>query len=194
MTSPIYKKTAYELVKEAASILGKDGKIFTYREVLDYIREHYRDAPHKNNTIYAHLKALSINNETAVKYHPNLHKRAFLIDLGNGKFKLAEDSDNLDRTQVEMEKDKIDAESIAKEVMEDYLGVMLEKRNLNIFGKYKEFDLVNLEEAIVGDVKYYTFKGYPSAEFSTISEYIWLMEKLEQSSGRKWEKVHCRSR
>lgn len=41
----------------------------------------------------------------------------------------------------------------------------------------------------MGDVKHYTFKGSnPAAQFSTISEYIWLMEKLEQSSGRKWKK------
>ena len=44
--------------------------------------------------------------------------------------------------------------------MERYSGVKLEKKKLNIFGKYKEFDLVNVDEIIVGDVKCYTFEGH----------------------------------
>jgi hypothetical protein len=72
--------------------------------------------------------------------------------------------------------------------MEKHFGVKLEKKRLNIFGKYKEFDLVNVEHAIVGDVKFYQFRGNPSAQFSTLSEYVWLMEKLEQFTGRKWRK------
>ena len=187
MVSPIYKKTAYELVREATYSLGRGGRVFSYREVLKYIREHYKDAPHKDNTIYAHLKALSINNKAAARNLPSLHRRAFLIDLGNGRFKLADES--VQPEQIETEKERFDPENVAREVMEKYLGVKLEKRRLNIFGKYKEFDLVNVEDAIVGDVKYYTFKGaIPSAQFSAISEYVWLMEKLEQSSGRKWRK------
>ncbi|OYT33127.1 hypothetical protein B6U96_17350 [Archaeoglobales archaeon ex4484_92] len=101
-------------------------------------------------------------------------------------FRLAEGSQT---EQLEADKDRIDPEAIAKEVMERYLGVKLEKKKLNIFGKYKEFDLVNIEEAIVGDVKFYIYRGaIPAAQFSAISEYVWLMEKLEQSSGRKWRK------
>jgi len=180
-----YKKTAYELVKEAAYSLGKDSKSFHYLDVIDYIRTHYPDCPFKDNTIKAHLKGLSKNVESSKKLHPSLYKRAFLIYLGNGRFKLADDSEPV---EVGSE-NRINPEEIAKEVMEKYFGVKLEKRRLNIFGKYKEFDLVNVEEAIVGDVKRYTFKGeVPAAQFSAISEYIWLMEKLEQSSGRKWRK------
>ena len=181
-----YKKTAYELVREAAYSLGKGGKSFHYSEVINFIRTRYPDCPFKDDTIKAHLKGLSKNVESSMKYHPSLYKRAFLIYLGNGRFKLADDSEH-ESIEVGSE-DRINPEEIAREVMEKHLSVKLEKRKLNIFGKYKEFDLVNVEEAIVGDIKCYTFKGHPTAEFSAISEYIWLMEKLEQSSGRKWRK------
>ncbi|AIG98431.1 hypothetical protein AFULGI_00016720 [Archaeoglobus fulgidus DSM 8774] len=181
-----YKKTAYELVREAAYSIGKDGKPFHYTEVVNYVRTHYPDCPFKDNTIQLHLRGLSKNIESSKRNHPSLYKRAFLIFLGNGRFKLAEGSET---EQLEADEDRIDSEAIAKEVMEEYLGVKLEKKKLNIFGKYKEFDLVNIEEAVVGDVKFYTFKGaVPAAQFSAISEYVWLMEKLEQSSGRKWRK------
>ena len=124
--------------------------------------------------------------EGSKRYLPSLYKRAFLIFLGNGRLKLAEGSET---EQLEADESRIDPEAVAKEVMEEYLGVKLEKKKLNIFGKYKEFDLVNIEEAVVGDVKLYTFKGaVPAAQFSAMSEYVWLMEKLEQSSGRKWRK------
>jgi len=38
---------------------------------------------------------------------------------------------------------RINPESTAKKVIEEYLGVKLEKKRLNVFEKYKEFDLVN---------------------------------------------------
>jgi len=188
LPSPIYRKTAYELVREAAYELGKGGKTFTYQDVLSYIRSKYPDAPHKDDTIEIHLWVLSINNKSAANFHPSLYKRAFLIDLGGGRFKLAERGETSDKEETE-KSDDLNPEEIAKEKMENYFGVRLEKKRLNIFGKYKEFDLVNIEENIVGDVKHYTFKGSnPAAQFSTISEYVWLMEKLEQSSGKKWRK------
>jgi len=188
LSSPIYRKIAYELVKEAAYELGRRGNTFTYLDVLSYIRSKYPDAPHKDDTIELHLWALSINNKSAANSHPTLYRRAFLIDLKGGKFKLAEHGEKLKEEKTE-KPDDFNPEKIAKKVMEKYLNVKLENRKVNIFGKYKEFDLVNLEKAIVGDVKYYTFKGaVPAAQFSAISEYIWLMEKLEQSSGRKWRK------
>ena len=179
-----YKKTAYELVKEATYNLGKDSKSFHYSDVINYIRTRYPDCPFKDGTIKAHLKGLSKNVESSKRNLPSLYKRAFLIYLGNGRFKLADDSEPIEVSS----EDRVNPEEIAKEVMEKHFGVKLEKKKLNIFGKYKEFDLVNVEDAIVGDVKCYNFKGIPAAEFSAISEYIWLMEKLEQSSGRKWRK------
>jgi len=86
--------------------------------------------------------------------------------------------------------ERFDPETTARKVMEEYLRVKLEKRRLNIFGKYKEFDLVNVENNIVGDVKYFRFRGsIPSAEFSNISEYVLLMERLEQWTRKKWRKM-----
>jgi len=141
-----YKRTAYELVREAAHYLRKDGKPFHYSEVVNYVRTHYPDCPFKDNTIQLRLRGLSKNVESSKRNHPSLYKRAFLLYLDNGMFKLAEGSET---GQLETDEDRIDPEAIAKEVMERYLDVKLEKKRLNVFGKYKEFDLVNIEENIV---------------------------------------------
>jgi len=83
----------------------------------------------------------------------------------------------------------LDEEQI-REVMSRFFGIPLSKEKLSIFGKEKEFDIVNIEAKMVGDIKSYTYSGAtPSAEFSTLCEYVWLMEKLEESSGIKWRKI-----
>jgi len=77
-----------------------------------------------------------------------------------------------------------------REVLSKFLGIRLVKEKLSIFGKEKEFDLVNIDARIVGDIKSYGYSGdTPSAEFSALCEYVWLMEKLEESSGSKWRKI-----
>ena len=83
----------------------------------------------------------------------------------------------------------LDEEQI-REIMSRFLGVSLSKDRLSIFGKEKEFDIVNIEAKIVGDIKSYRYSGtIPSAEYSTLCEYVWLMEKLEESSKCKWRKI-----
>ena len=72
-----YKKTAYELVKEAAHSFGKDGKPFHYFEVISYIRTHYPDYPFKDNTIQLHLRELSKNIESSKRNHPRYTKSLF---------------------------------------------------------------------------------------------------------------------
>ncbi|MEM4736885.1 MAG: hypothetical protein QXD41_03360 [Nitrososphaeria archaeon] len=200
MTFGKYKKTIYELVKEAAYHLGRAGNIFTYDEVLDYIRKNYPDSPHKDNSIYLHLMALSVNNKWGKNFNPSLYQRAFLILIGSNRFKIANEyiikpspiSSNPPTSPtppIPPTPPKPNPEEIAKRVMERHFGIKLEKKNVNIFGKYKEFDLVNIENCIVGDVKHYSFKGInPSSEFTNLSEYCWLMEKLEKWSGKKWKK------
>ena len=44
------------------------------------------------------------------------------MELGNGKFKLAEEAEPHDFDQIEKEEDRINPEAIAKEVMEEYLS------------------------------------------------------------------------
>jgi glutathione peroxidase-family protein len=58
---------------------------------------------------------------------------------------------------------------------------------VKINGKTKKFDFVNLENNIVGDAKYYSFTKTgkrPSAKFSILNEYIWLLQKLPSN----WKK------
>ncbi len=88
------------------------------------------------------------------------------------------------------EKAPILEEEQIREIISEFLGIPLSKEKLSIFGKEKEFDLVNIEARVVGDIKFYRYSGAtPSAEFSIICEYVWLMEKLEESSSSKWRKI-----
>jgi len=52
---------------------------------------------------------------------------------------------------------------------------------VDIKGKSKRFDFVDIKNKIVGDAKYYSFTksgNRPSAKFSILNEYIWLLQKL----------------
>jgi len=67
--------------------------------------------------------------------------------------------------------------------MERELGIPLPERTIDINGKRKRFDLVNLNHKLVGDVKFYrnTVGGnIPSAKRSTLNEYVWLLQKLPE--------------
>ena len=73
--------------------------------------------------------------------------------------------------------------------MSSYLGIPLYKQRLDIYGKFKEFDLVNVEYRIVGDFKRFKYKGSAMAEMSNLVEYVWLMEKLEKYTNTQWRKI-----
>jgi len=83
-------------------------------------------------------------------------------------------------------------EENARMALEKELGVVLSSDKISICGKYKSFDLVNLENKIVGDVKHYKITSggnRPSAKFSILNEYAWIMQLLEKSDGSKWKKL-----
>ena len=80
-------------------------------------------------------------------------------------------------------------EDVAREIMSLELGVPLHKEKIDIYGKPKEFDLVNVRHRIVGDFKRFSYKGHAEAEMSNLAEYVWLMEKLEKYTGDKWRKI-----
>ena len=83
-------------------------------------------------------------------------------------------------------------ENVARKALEDELGCILNGGKININGKVKDFDLLNIDEKIVGDVKHYKMTSggnNPSAKFSVLNEYSWLMQKLEQYQKQKWRKI-----
>ena len=85
-----------------------------------------------------------------------------------------------------------DFEENARRAIEERLKIELPSGKVNINGKYKNFDLVNLENKVVGDVKNYkTTSGgnRPSAKFSVLNEYAWLMQLLEKFDNIKWKKL-----
>ncbi|MEM3245563.1 MAG: hypothetical protein QXN16_02235 [Candidatus Micrarchaeaceae archaeon] len=77
-------------------------------------------------------------------------------------------------------------ENIARTAIEAEVHCPLNKGNVSIKGKNKSFDLVNKDKKIVGDIKFYSMpeSGSPSAKFSTLNEYAWLMQKLNG-----WRKI-----
>ncbi|RLG74820.1 MAG: hypothetical protein DRO12_06400 [Thermoprotei archaeon] len=84
-----YRKSVYELVREAALSLGRGGRVFSDAEVIRYIRVKYPDCPYSDNSFKMHLLGLSINNRHAPTRWPSLYKRAFLIQVSSNKFRLA---------------------------------------------------------------------------------------------------------
>lgn len=72
----------------------------------------------------------------------------------------------------------------AKEKFEKIFGFSLRSAGVNINGKEKSFDMVNLNKRVVGDAKYYrNTKGgnMPAAKRSTANEYVWLLQKLNKN-------------
>ncbi len=83
-------------------------------------------------------------------------------------------------------------ESKARKAMEKLMNVQLSSVKIAINGKFKNFDLINLEHKIVGDIKHYTMTSggnRPSAKFSVLNEYVWLMGLLEKYDNKPWKKL-----
>ena len=108
-------------------------------------------------------------------------------DIGRTKIpeekKFTSDSAQLDWQQFE---------NVARKALETELDTILNGGKININGKVKDFDLLNIDEKIVGDIKHYKMTSggnNPSAKFSVLNEYSWLMQKLEQYQKQKWRKI-----
>lgn len=71
-------------------------------------------------------------------------------------------------------------EKIAQKIMSETFQKPLSPKYIP--GVPKKFDLVSDDFSIIGDVKYYTLvrgSDNPPAKFSTIAEYVWLLEKTK---------------
>jgi hypothetical protein len=51
-------------------------------------------------------------------------------------------------------------------------------------GVTKKFDLVSPDGSIVGDAKYYKNIAVPAAKWSTIAEYVWLLQHVPNAERR----------
>lgn len=84
-----------------------------------------------------------------------------------------------------MDQDWKTFEDNTRKLLEDLYKTTFPKgRLVKINGKAKKFDFVDLKKNIVGDSKFYSFTKTgkrPSAKFSTLNEYIWLLQKLPQN-------------
>ncbi len=130
-----YRKSVYELVREAALFLGRNGKVFSDVDVIRYIREKYPDCPYSDNSFRMHLLGLSINNKYAPTRWPNLYKRAFLIQVSSNRFRLAKH----EKGDIEASEEVKVSEDIAHEFEEIGYSLSLERdledylsRNLDV--------------------------------------------------------------
>lgn len=64
-----------------------------------------------------------------------------------------------------------------KKALEKIWNIKLSEKKINICGLLKTFDYVSEDEKYIGDSKFFKNLKTPSAEFSTIAEYVWLLEK-----------------
>ena len=108
------------------------------------------------------------------------------------KFKDIDNSKELEKVMNDSKIDWQQFENIARKLIESELGIILNSGKISINGKTKDFDLLNIDEKIVGDIKHYKMTSggnNPSAKFSVLNEYAWLMQKLEQFDNQKWKKI-----
>ena len=70
-------------------------------------------------------------------------------------------------------------EGETREYLSSKFKTNFEEREIIVGKTKKKFDLVSEDSQWVGDVKYYKNIQTPSAKFSTISEYVWLLEKVK---------------
>lgn len=72
-----------------------------------------------------------------------------------------------------------------RELLEDLYKTKFPRDGIvEINGKAKKFDFIDLKNNIIGDCKFYSFTKTgkrPSAKFSTLNEYIWLLQKLPET-------------
>jgi hypothetical protein len=103
--------------------------------------------------------------------------------------------ENNSNLQNKLKSDKLNwqkFENIARKSIEEKFDCILNNGKINIQGKAKNFDLLNIDDKIVGDIKHYKMTSggnNPSAKFSVLNEYAWLMQKLEQYARQKWRKI-----
>ncbi|MEK6860277.1 MAG: hypothetical protein AABX54_05690 [Nanoarchaeota archaeon] len=83
--------------------------------------------------------------------------------------------EDLERDQLS--KNGIEFEKEVRKFLSDKWNIVLEERKVKIGNIFKKFDLVSKDEQFIGDAKYYKNISVPAAKFSTIGEYVWLLEK-----------------
>lgn len=73
----------------------------------------------------------------------------------------------------------------AAEVLSRRWNVDLSSRPVTLKGGViKKFDLVSSDGCIVGDAKYYKNIAVPAAKWSTLAEYVWLLQHVEGAQQR----------
>jgi len=78
-----------------------------------------------------------------------------------------------------MSKERKVFEKEVKEFLSKLWNKDFEERTIQIKDMSKKFDLVSEDKKFIGDAKYYKNIKVPAGKWSTIAEYVWLLEKTD---------------
>ncbi len=70
-------------------------------------------------------------------------------------------------------------EGETREYLSSKFKTNFEEKEIIVGKTKKKFDLVSEDNQWIGDIKYYKNIQTPAAKFSTIAEYVWLLEKVK---------------
>lgn len=70
-------------------------------------------------------------------------------------------------------------ETYARNYFSQLWGISIREQSIILAGRVpKKFDFVGSDKRVVGDAKWHKNLPTPAAKWSTISEYVWLLQKI----------------
>jgi hypothetical protein len=172
-----------EILAAVSSLLSTDKHTFMIDEVIDLMRA--RGTGYDPSTIRTQITSALCTN--APRNHPTVYDD--FVRVAPGTYKMADGSRPLRRTVIAQNETvgvalgaAAQFEALARSAMEKRYETTL--RAGKVPGVPKRFDFVSADFSVVGDAKFYTLvrgAGTPPAKYSTIAEYVWLLEKTSAS-------------
>lgn len=162
------------------SALGRrhDRDVFALDEIVQEVMATYGNR-WRETTVRTHVTA-HMCSDTARHLHADL----FRVD--RGLYRLAASSTR--QPVIEAAAAPVDGyifERHAASVLGAAWNVELAPRHVTLRGGVpKRFDLVSADRGTVGDAKYYKNLAAPAAKWSTIAEYVWLLQHVDESARR----------
>lgn len=171
--------TCRDAVLEAMQLLERrHGRaVFTAEEIIHEVESRW--TKWKRSTISTHVTA---NMVVGTASSPS---RALLERVDRGRYRLVRPGADLPppiperlATSGAVETGH-QFEARARQILTAAWGLDLQARDVGLPGGVsKRFDLVSPDHSWVGDAKRYTTLATPAAKWSTIAEYVWLLQKL----------------
>ncbi len=157
-----------------------DRAIFSLEEIVDEVSGTW--SRWERSTVTTHVSS-HMCRDAPVHHWPDLER------VGRGRYRKLESITQTDaapeppqpptQPQPETIEDGYAFERRARRVLSELWSVELQPASVVVGDSVeKRFDLVSPDQRIVGDAKRYTSLKTPAAKWSTIAEYVWLLQKL----------------